>query len=68
MRQQTRASKEPAEKVVQDIRRATRKHYSAEEKMRRLHHASRRRRSGECRSSASEWSVQTGGWHLERPC
>ena len=25
MRQQTRASKEPAEKVVQDIRRATRK-------------------------------------------
>jgi transposase InsO family protein len=34
MRQQTRASKEPAEKVVQDIRRATRKHYSAEEKTR----------------------------------
>jgi hypothetical protein len=32
MRQQTRLSKEPAEKVVQDIRRATRKHYSAEEK------------------------------------
>jgi len=30
MRHQTRASKEPAEKVVQDIRRATRKHYSAE--------------------------------------
>ena len=27
MRQQTRASKEPAEKVVQDIRPATRKHY-----------------------------------------
>ena len=34
MRQQTRASKEPAEKVVQDIRRATRKQYSAEEKIR----------------------------------
>ena len=34
MRQQTRAPKEPAEKVVQDIRRATRKHYSAEEKIR----------------------------------
>jgi transposase len=34
MRQQTRASKEPAEKVVQDIRRATRKHYSAKEKIR----------------------------------
>jgi hypothetical protein len=34
MRQQTRASKEPAEKVVQDIRRATRKHHSAEEKIR----------------------------------
>ena len=34
MRQQTRALKEPAEKVVQDIRRATRKHYSAEEKVR----------------------------------
>ena len=31
MRQQTRRSKEPAEKVVQDIRRATRKQYSAEE-------------------------------------
>ena len=36
MRQQTRPLKEPAEKVVQDIRRATRKHYSAE------------RRSGSC--------------------
>ena len=34
MRQQTRSSKESAEKVVQDIRRATRKHYSAEEKIR----------------------------------
>src|SRR6202790_2996386 len=34
MRQQTRPSKEPAEKVVQEIRRATRKHYSAEEKIR----------------------------------
>ena len=31
MRQQTRPLKEPAEKVVQDIRRVTRKHYSAEE-------------------------------------
>src|ERR1700750_2601218 len=34
MRQQTRPLKEPAEKGVQDIRRATRKHYSAEEKIR----------------------------------
>src|SRR6202453_1384792 len=34
MRQQTRSSKEPAEKVVQDIRRATRRQYSAEEKIR----------------------------------
>ena len=34
MRQQTRPLKEAAEKVVQDIRRATRKHYSAEEKIR----------------------------------
>ena len=34
MRQQTRPLKEPAEKVVQDIRRVTRKHYSAEEKIR----------------------------------
>ena len=41
MRQQTRASKEPAEKVVQDIRRATRKHYSAEEKI-RIHAGDRR--------------------------
>ena len=34
MRQKTRPSKEPAEQVVKDIRRATRKHYSAEEKIR----------------------------------
>ena len=34
MRQQTRSVKEPAEKVVRDIRRATRKHYSAEDKIR----------------------------------
>jgi transposase len=34
MREQTRSPKDPAEKVVQDIRRATRKHYSAEEKIR----------------------------------
>jgi transposase len=34
MRQQTRPLKDPAEKVVQDIRRATRKHYSAEDKIR----------------------------------
>jgi transposase len=34
MRQHTRPSKELAEKVVQDIRRATRKHYSAEDKIR----------------------------------
>ena len=34
MRRQPRSSKEPAEKVVQDIPRATRKHYSAEEKVR----------------------------------
>ena len=33
MRQQTRPLKDPAE-IVQDIRRATRKHYSAEEKIR----------------------------------
>src|SRR3982751_1580138 len=34
MRQQPRSSKEPAEKIVQDIRRATRKQYSAEDKIR----------------------------------
>ena len=34
MVRRTRPLKEPAEKVVQDIRRATRKHYSAEEKIR----------------------------------
>src|ERR1700683_1414253 len=34
MRQHTRPSKEPAEKVVQEIRRAARKHYSAEDKIR----------------------------------
>ena len=34
MRQKSGPGKEPAERVVQDIRRATRKHYSAEEKIR----------------------------------
>src|SRR6202048_2837068 len=34
MRQHSNLAKDPAEKVVQDIRRATRKHYSAEEKIR----------------------------------
>ena len=33
MRQQTRSLKEPAEKVVANIRRVTRKQYSAEEKI-----------------------------------
>jgi transposase len=34
MRQESNLSKEPAEKVIKEIRRATRKHYSAEEKIR----------------------------------
>ena len=34
MRQKPRPAKEPAEVVVKEIRRATRKHYSAEEKIR----------------------------------
>jgi transposase len=34
MRQKPRPAKEPAEQVVKDIRRATRKQYSAEEKIR----------------------------------
>ena len=34
MRQNPRPAKEPAEQVVKEIRRATRKHYSAEEKIR----------------------------------
>ena len=34
MRQKQRPEKEPAEMVVKEIRRATRKHYSAEEKIR----------------------------------
>jgi transposase len=34
MRQKQRPEKEPAEQVVKEIRRATRKHYSAEEKIR----------------------------------
>ena len=34
MRQTSGPAKEPAEQVVKDIRRATRKHYSAEEKIR----------------------------------
>ncbi|WP_336054896.1 IS3 family transposase [Nitratireductor sp. CH_MIT9313-5] len=34
MRRKSGTQKEPAEKVIKDIRRATRKHYSAEEKIR----------------------------------
>ena len=34
MRQKPGPTKEPAEQVVKDIRRATRRHYSAEEKIR----------------------------------
>ena len=34
MRQKSGPTKEPAEQVVKEIRRATRKHYSAEEKFR----------------------------------
>ncbi len=34
MRQRPRPAKEPAEQVVKEIRRAIRKHYSAEEKIR----------------------------------
>ena len=34
MRQHSNSAKDTAEKVVKDIRRATRKHYSAEEKIR----------------------------------
>jgi transposase InsO family protein len=34
MRQKPGPAKEPAEQVVKEIRRATRKHYSAEEKIR----------------------------------
>jgi transposase len=34
MRQKPRSAQEPAEQVVKEIRRATRKHYSAEEKIR----------------------------------
>jgi transposase len=34
MRQKPRPAKEPAEAVVKEIRRATRKHYSAGEKIR----------------------------------
>ena len=34
MRRKSGTQKEPAEKVIKDIRRASRKHYSAEEKIR----------------------------------
>jgi transposase len=36
MRQQSNSAKDPVEKVVKDIRRATRKQYSAEEKIRMI--------------------------------
>ena len=34
MRQKSRPAREPAEQVVKDIRRATRRHFSAEDKIR----------------------------------
>ena len=34
MRQSTGTRKSPGEKIVKDIKRATRKHYSSEEKIR----------------------------------
>ena len=34
MRQKSGSAREPAEQVVKDIRRATRRHFSAEEKIR----------------------------------
>ena len=34
MRQPTGSSRSPGEKIVKDIKRATRKHYSSEEKIR----------------------------------
>ena len=34
MRQKSGAAKTPSEQIVRDIRRATRKHYSAEDKIR----------------------------------
>src|SRR3979490_1302100 len=75
MRQQTRASKEPAEKVVQDTRRATRKHYSAEEKIRIVLDGLRGedsiaelcRREGIAQSLYYTWSkefMETGKWRL----
>ena len=72
MRQQTRASKEPAEKVVQDIRRATRKHYSAEEKTRIVLEGLRGEDSIAelCRREGSRRTCTIAGrrtsWRLER--
>ena len=70
MRQQTRPLKEPAEKVVQDIRRATRKHYSAEEKIRIVLEGLRGedsiaelcRREGIAQNLYYRWSRLPGGW------
>ena len=77
MRQQTRPLKEPAEKVVQDIRRATRKHYSAEEKIRIVLEGLRgedsiaelRRREGIAQNLYYRWSkdfLDGSGRHLAR--
>ena len=71
MRQQTRSPKEPAEKVVQGIRRATRKHYSAEEKIRIVLEGLRGedsiselcRREGIAQNLYYRWSKRLpGGW------
>ena len=76
----TAASKAPAERVVRDIRRATRKHHSAEDKIRIVLEGLRGedsiaalcRREGIAESlyyawSRSSWKPASGAWRATRP-
>jgi hypothetical protein len=67
MRQQTRPSKEPAEKVVQDIRRATRKHYSAEEKIRSCVAARGLHRTCTIAGRKTFWRLARSAWLAIQP-
>ena len=73
MRQHSNSTKDPAGKVVKDIRRATRKQYSAEEKIRIVLEGLRDedsiaelcRREGIAQNLYYRWSKDCGGAYRE---
>ena len=69
MRQKSGPEKQPAEETIKDIRRATRRHFSAEEKMRVVLEGLRGEESIAelCRREGIAWSMNYGWskWFLE---